>query len=103
MTNVAIIEMNKVILFNNGILKENENGDIQEIHTYQTWKKLGYQVRKGEKAIAKFAVWKYMVGKKEEDADDSDSTENKKKGKMYMKVSAFFTEDQVDKIEREVK
>lgn len=103
MTNMAIIEMNKALLFADGILKANEDGEIQEIHTYQAWKKLGYQVRKGEKAVAKFAVWKYMVGKKEEDADDSDSTETKKRGRMYMKMSAFFTDEQVDRIEKEAK
>ena len=103
MTNLAIIEMNKMMLFADGVLKANEEGEIQEIHTYQAWKKLGFQVKKGEKAIAKFAVWTFNAKKKkdeEEPAETDDSTETKKRGRMYMKMSAFFTDEQVERIQK---
>lgn len=106
MTNAQIIMEQQELLAADGILKENENGEIQPIHTYQAWKKLGYQVRKGETAVAKFAVWKFMASKKKEEeaeADEADTNEDekpKRKGRMYLKVSAFFTDEQVDKIQK---
>ena len=103
MTNAQIIMEQQLLLAEDGILKENEDGEIQPIHTYQAWKKLGYQVRKGETAVAKFAVWKFMTSKKkEEEAEADETTEEigKKKGRMYLKVSAFFTDEQVDKIQK---
>ena len=72
---------------------EKKNLEIpEEIHTYQAWKAKGYQVQKGEKAIAKFAIWKHVNGKVDEE------TGKKRKDKMFLKVSAFFTIDQVKAI-----
>ena len=113
MTNQHIILLQQIELQKEGILKftgrkikilnlageQVEIDEIQPIHTYQGWKALGYQVKKGEKAIAKFPVWTYSAKKVEED-------ENKEKivaGKMYMKTSAFFTDEQVEKVEKETK
>ena len=106
MTNAQIIMEQQYLLAADGILKENEDGEIQPIHTYQAWKKLGYQVRKGETAVAKFAVWKFMTSKKKEEEAEAEADETteetgkKKKGRMYLKVSAFFTDEQVDKIQK---
>lgn len=69
---------------------------IQEpepIHTYQHWKESGYQVRKGEKAVASFGIWKYTSkanGKSEEEAQE--------KGFCFMKTAFWFKASQVDKI-----
>jgi len=119
MTNAQIILGEQIRLQEEGILKytgrmieavdmegnEIEIPEIQPIHTYQTWKKLGYQVRKGEKCVAKFAVWKFLTkeSKKEEDDENPETDGEKVKGRCYMKLSAFFTDEQVDKIEKEVK
>ena len=46
------------------------------IHTYQKWKELGYQVRRGEKAIAKFPIWKYVSCKNEE-TKETDNQNNR--------------------------
>ena len=35
------------------------------MHTYATWKKLGYQVKKGEKSKHKIPVWKPSTKKVE--------------------------------------
>lgn len=77
-----------------------EIDEIQPIHTYKGWKSRGYQVKKGEKAVAKFPIWTYSVKKKsDEDEENSIGT-----GHMYMKMSAFFSDEQVEKIEeKEVK
>lgn len=64
----------------------------EEIHTYQAWRDLGYQVRKGEKAVARFPIWKYTTRRaRKEDDEDREF--------MFMKMSAFFTRRQVDPIE----
>lgn len=64
----------------------------EEIHTYATWKKLGYQVQKGEKAIAKFTIWKHVVKKaKSEDEEDE--------SKMFLKQASWFKASQVAPIQ----
>lgn len=67
------------------VLKETE-----QIHTFTAWKELGYIVKKGQKAIAKFMIWKY-VSKKSEETEEENS-------KMFMKMAAFFSSSQVEKI-----
>lgn len=107
MTNEQIIFIESVKLMEQGILKgtgqkivvEYDEGkkelDVPEpIHTYQAWKNLGYQVKKGEKAIAKFTIWKHVHGKKKEDGEQG-------KDKMFMKMSSFFKMEQVEKMEVE--
>lgn len=78
-------------------------GDLP-IHTYQHWKEIGYQVRKGERAAFKALLWKLAKGKKqaEDPADDGEQTETKEtKRKMIMTRAALFTWEQVDKIDTE--
>lgn len=70
-----------------------ETFEPEPIHTYQTWKALGYQVQKGQKAIAQFTIW---VPSKKKQAVDEDPTE--RKTQMYMKLSSFFSASQVQKI-----
>ena len=56
---------------------------------------MGYQVKKGEKSNIKFTIWKYTKGKKK----DMTEEEAQQKGYCFMKLSAFFTDEQVEKIE----
>ena len=112
MTNQQIILENRIFLMQEGILKgtdeiitvQNDDGSEsqiqmpEEIHTYNTWKRLGYQVQKGEHAVAKFPIWKYKAVKKQQD-DEAGDEEQPEKGKMFKKVAFFFTIDQVQKIE----
>ncbi len=115
MTNAQIILQNSVFLMEQGVLKAtdemilfaDEEGNVrevnrpEEIHTFQAWKKLGYQVQKGEHAVAKFPVWKFK-NNKAKGADDREVGENdepeKAKGRCFMKVAFFFTKDQVKEI-----
>lgn len=111
MTNAMIIMAEQVRLQEEGVLQftgrilkginvageEVEYPEIQPIHTYAMWKALGYQVKKGAKAVAKFPIWKYTNGKKK----DMDEEEAQAKGYCFMKMSAWFTEDQVEKIEEQ--
>lgn len=100
MTNEMIILQESIKLMEQGILQstgkmttiDGKQIDVPEqIHTFQRWKELGFSVKKGEHAIAKFPVWKFKAGKKEND-DDQVS-----KDKMFLKMSAFFKAEQVER------
>ena len=109
MTNQMIILMESVKLMEEGILKptgqtitvkDQEGHDKvlempEEIHTYQHWKSIGFQVRKGQKSIAKFPVWKHINGKTETDADGN---EVQNSGRMFLKTASFFSRSQVDAV-----
>lgn len=97
--------MDEGILKGSGIINEVEiNGETkkmempEEIHTYNRWKQLGYQVQKGEKSKIKFNVWHYRTGRRGTEADGEENVENRG-GKCYMQLTAFFTMDQVKRIE----
>ena len=112
MTNKMIILMESVKLMEAGVLKSTgqkiviedaednkKELDVPEtIHTYQAWKRLGYQVKKGSKAVAQFPVWKYINGKMKEAEADNDDNENS--GYCRMKLASFFTAEQVEKIQK---
>lgn len=68
-----------------------EYKETEQIHTFAAWKELGYVVCKGQKAVAKFPIWKY-VSRKNEETDEENS-------KMFMKVAAFFSSSQVEKLQ----
>lgn len=112
-TNAMIVAMEQARLLEEGVLRytgrtlhgfniltqqEEDWPEIQPIHTFAKWKSMGYRVKRGEKAIAKFPVWKYQTKKPKDDETDG---EVKKQGRGYcfMKESAFFTDEQVEKIE----
>ena len=113
MTNAMIILLNSVKLMEEGIIKgsgikgvtpDGKEIELPEaIHTYQAWKSLGFQVKKGSKAVAQFPVWKYIGGIKKleekEVRDDVDVDTNENKGYCRMKTASFFTKDQVEPIE----
>lgn len=107
MTNAMIIMNESIRLMEEGILKgsgefvtvENEDGtkkivELPEpIHTFNGWKALGYKVKKGEHSKIKFAIWKHATKKVEKDGEE------KELSRMFTKISAFFTSEQVEKIE----
>ena len=66
--------------------------ETEPIHTYNAWKDLGYQVKKGEKAVAQFTIWKYRAGKHNEETDEVEQA------KMFMKKASFLTAAQVQAI-----
>lgn len=106
MTNQMIIMMNQVELAKEGILdytgrtidvKMPDDSvmsfkEVEEIHTFQKWKSMGFQVQKGEKAVAQFMIWKH-VSKKNKETDEDES-------KMFMKKASFFKRSQVKEIEK---
>ena len=82
MTNEAIIMAAKML-----------NGIDEECHTYNRWKAMGYQVRKGEHAAFKATIWKHGSKKVvDEDGEEKDAS------RMFMKTAAFFKASQVDKV-----
>lgn len=113
MTNAEIIFQNRIFLMEQGVIQgipgtsvtvKDEQGEREvlmpeEIHTYNAWKKLGYQVQKGEHAVAKFPVWKFKANKKQEQEVDE---EQEVSGRCFMKVAFFFTMGQVAPIKQEV-
>lgn len=112
MTNAMIIQIETAKLAEQGILKytgrtlkglnvvgeEVEIKEIEPIHTFQGWKALGYRVKKGEKSKIKFPIWFWKKGKKKE---TEDGDEEVSRGNCYMKTAAWFTFEQVEKIEEQ--
>lgn len=66
------------------------NGITEPCHTYAHWKTLGYQVKKGSKALFKTTIWKCTV-KKSEDVDEEEK-------RMFMRTASFFGLSQVEAI-----
>lgn len=112
MTNAMIIMIESVKLMEEGIIKGSgiigktiDNKEIElpeELHTYQSWKSLGYQVKKGSKAVAQFPIWKYMSKKKKEAEEAEPTEEQVEKGYCRMVKASFFTREQVEEIQKEV-
>lgn len=112
MTNAKIILNESVKLMEEGILKgtgeyitvEDENGGKRQlempeaIHTFNGWKSLGYSVKKGEKSTIKFPIWKYTEKTKAEEELTGNPIEDAPVTNMFLKMSAFFRFDQVEKI-----
>jgi hypothetical protein len=64
--------------------------ETEPIHTHQTWKQLGYQVQKGQKAVAAILIWKHTV-KVDKETGGEDA-------KMFMKTAHFFSMAQVQAV-----
>lgn len=106
MTNAQIIFEQSQLLAKQGVIKytgrefkavdaegnETVLKETEPIHTYNAWKELGYQVQKGQKAVASFTIWKFRSGKENEE------TGEKSEDKMFMKKASFFTAAQVEAI-----
>ena len=91
----------RVILFNVGGV-DMEYKETEAIHTFLDWKNAGYMVKKGEKAIAKFAIWNYTEKAskaKKEAMEKAGDDPDKKMPHYYMKEAAFFSQSQVKKLD----
>lgn len=113
MTNQEIIFLASQKLAEEGLIKytgrtleglDNEGNKVliretEEIHTYQHWQELGYQVQKGQKAVAQFNIWKHTGKKAEkvhlEDGKEATVIDN---GHMFQKKASFFSRSQVKAI-----
>ena len=107
MTNAMIIFWTSVDLMNAGVIgttgrvlevemPDGSSREVQEpepIHTFACWKAMGYSVKKGEHAVAKFPIWKgsEMVVK-----DEAGNETDEKAVKMFRKEAHFFTAAQVE-------
>ena len=108
MTNEQIIFNNSVKLMESGKIGktgrqfevEDEKGnkimldEPEPIHTFLAWKAKGFSVKKGEKAVAQFHIWK-CVSKEAENSEGM--TEEQKR--MFMKKASFFIASQVMALE----
>lgn len=116
MTNAQIIFNESVRLMEEGIIGTTgikievvmENGknvsmlEPEPIHTYAAWKSLGYQVKRGETAIAKFLIWK--AGKSRQQQEETEAAAENgteispERVRMFMKTAHFFKISQVERI-----
>lgn len=89
MTNLAIIEMEKSLA-----------GITEECHTYIGWKRRGYKVNPGQKAVIVTRLWKRFTGRNPKGyVDETDDVVDEKNTKSFYTVKAFlFKESQVSKI-----
>ena len=98
MTNERIILLQRIRLLREGVIGSTGtrefrdykgrpcSGEVPEdIHTAGAWLKRGYQVRPGEKACARFPIWKYRI----------DRSSRPPSTVFYMKDMDFFTAGQV--------
>jgi hypothetical protein len=102
MTNATIILNESLYLVEEGVLEttgekfttlDGREIELPEaIHTFQKWKQLGFSVKKGEKAIAKFPIWKYKSKKIEVDGEEEETSN------MFLQTAAFFKFSQVEKM-----
>ena len=86
MTNFQIIENAK-----------NELGLDEDLilKTYQDWKRLGYQVKKGEKSVMACMIW---FPKKSKVKTEVDSVEEVNDGSFFKAKAFFFSQNQVERI-----
>ena len=74
--------------------------ETEDIHTYNTWKEMGFQVAKGQKAVAKITIWKHSKPKVDTlPMQDGKDVEYIDHGRMFLKTAAFFSRSQVEVIE----
>lgn len=114
MTNERIILNEAIKLMNEGIIgttgrqitvtnEKNEKFTVNEpepIHTFATWKALGFNVKRGEHAIAQLYIWKHVAktGTMEAKNDAGETvTIETDDSKMFMKKAFFFKLSQVEK------
>ncbi len=102
MTNEQIIFEQSLKLMEDGILGttgrelefEMEDGttkflpEPEPIHTFKVWKELGFCVKRGEKAIASFQIWKHYPACKKIDKNTGDMIDVAEK--MFL-TNAFFS------------
>ena len=111
MTNAEIIMRESEALMAQGILAsagtievQDEDGNKHEvdvpedIHTYQGWKQLGSQVKKGEHAVARFAIWTPSKRKMDDDTDEAKKVDAKPN--MWLSTAYWFKASQVEEVKQ---
>ena len=80
-------------------------GITEDVHTYAKWKSLGYQVKKGEKALFQTMLWKKKTKKsKKENTENTENVENeegkekKNNDYFFLAKSSMFGRSQVELI-----
>lgn len=83
--------------------EEIEIKETESLHTYKEWQSLGFQVKKGQKAIAKFTIWNFTnkPSKAVREAAEKEGKEVTTTGHYYMKESSFFSDSQVEPIKKQ--
>ena len=90
MTNTEIIARESIV---NGIYTREQVESLMSkfidlgLHTYQEWKRLGYQVKRGEKAKFATKLWRFKGKEDEED-----------EAYYYLVKSYIFSLDQVERV-----
>lgn len=72
------------------------------VNTFAGWKRRGYSVKKGEKAVFKTKIWKpvkYAKKEQESEIDANLSAEDSDNKHLVLVNAAFFTAEQVEKRE----
>ena len=72
------------------------------VNTFAGWKRRGYSVKKGEKAVFKTKIWKpvkYTKKEQESEIDANLSAEESDNKHLVLVNAAFFTAEQVEKRE----
>lgn len=107
---MELMEAGKIGTTGREFVYENEDGEKitamepEPIHTYAMWKELGYQVQRGEKAVASFMIWKYATKKAKDDENKpakADDNAEEESGNMFLKKASFFSLSQVKKVEEQ--
>lgn len=77
--------------------------ETEAIHTFAEWKKAGFIVKKGQKAIARFAIWNYTdkpskatKAAREQLNKDPDEADPH----YYLKEACFFSQSQVEALNK---
>lgn len=112
MTNAQIIMMESVKLMEKGIISTTGRklqtldgrwvDEPEAIHTFASWKNMGYKVKSGEHAIASFPIWKFTTKKVLDENKQvvlNELGEEMTSDNMFMKVAFFFKASQVEKME----
>ena len=81
-------------------------GITEDVHTYSMWKSLGYQVKKGEKALFQTMLWKKQpkqskkddTENKVENSENEESKEKKNNDYFFLAKSSMFGRSQVELI-----
>ncbi len=110
MTNAQIILNARIELMEQGVIgstgryisleKDDGSREIipepEEIFTYSAFLEQGYQVKKGQKAIASIEIWKHTDADIRKDKNSGDEVEVAEK--MFKKTAYFFRRNQVEPI-----
>ena len=68
------------------------------LHTYAEWQRLGFQVKRGERAALKLDLWQMGKAKQPqpEDAEQEEGPESRQR--FYLRTSHLFLRSQVERI-----